>query len=57
MRGAREAERLRQRLEEIRSQNYGDPESAHLEADRALLEFIDDREVEKAYDRIEKWYA
>jgi len=33
------------------------PESAHVKADEALLEYIGDEEVTKAFDSIDKWYA
>lgn len=35
----------------------GDLESAHLEADRALLNYIGDTEITEAFDAIGKWYA
>jgi len=47
--------RLLARLKEC--QQNGDHESAHCEADDALLEFINDDEVTKAFNAIEKWYA
>jgi hypothetical protein len=34
-----------------------DPESAHAEADDALLDFIDDEEISKLYGEITKWYG
>jgi hypothetical protein len=34
-----------------------DPEDAHYEADRALLAFIADDAVTKAFEAIDKWYA
>lgn len=34
-----------------------DVEHDHAEADDLLIEYINDPEIEKAYDRIEKWYA
>lgn len=34
-----------------------DIESGHIEADKLLLEYIDDREVNEAFDSVEKWYA
>lgn len=37
--------------------NNGDMESNHIAADEALLEFINDKEIEEAYEDIEKWYA
>jgi recombinational DNA repair protein (RecF pathway) len=35
---------------------YG-PEEAHLKADIALLEYINNQEVTDAFDSIEKWYS
>lgn len=35
----------------------GDSEIAHIKADRALIQYIDDPEIKAAYDAIEKWYA
>jgi hypothetical protein len=35
----------------------GDKEAAHVEADNALIEFINDDEVKSAYDGITKRYA
>jgi hypothetical protein len=42
----------------------GDPEAAHSEADRLLVQFAEEHagglnpgEIETAYDEIEKWYA
>lgn len=37
--------------------NNKDQEEAHMKADMALLNFIFDEEVLKAYDKIPKWYA
>ena len=34
-----------------------DPESAHVKADVLLLLYIDDPEVTKAFEAIDKWYA
>lgn len=35
----------------------GDPEASHSEADKALLDYIGDKEVTKLFDDIKKWYA
>lgn len=43
------------RLEKL--QKSGDQESTHLEADRLLLEYINEQEVIDAYEGIDKWYA
>lgn len=32
-------------------------EQAHLDADAAVLQYIDDTEVNQAFDDIEKWYS
>jgi hypothetical protein len=32
-------------------------EYAHYDADQALLEFINDDEITKAFNAIKKWYA
>ena len=42
-------------LDEIRAE--GDPEGGHIEADNALLAYIDDIEVTAAFKAIGKWYA
>ena len=34
-----------------------DAEACHLEADRALLDYINDPEVTALYGQAEKWYA
>lgn len=34
-----------------------DIEVAHIRADEALLNFIDDSEVADAYDALTRWYA
>ncbi len=38
-------------------QNGGDEESDHARADNLLLEYINDEEVDEAFDKIEKWYS
>jgi hypothetical protein len=43
------------RLKEL--QGYSDLEDAHIHADSALLEYIGDDEITKAFRDIEKWYA
>lgn len=48
---------LIKKLHEIYASPEGDYEEMHVEADTALIEFIDDKEITKAYDRIGKWYA
>ena len=34
-----------------------DPEERHIEADEALLTFINDPDVSAAFHEIDKWYA
>ncbi|HYE58042.1 MAG TPA: hypothetical protein VD948_06035 [Rhodothermales bacterium] len=50
----RRAELLRQlrALAEV-----GDPEYAHSEADKLLVAYVNDAEIEAAYNAVEKWYA
>lgn len=38
-------------------EKYGDPEMAHVEADKAIIEYINDKEIKEAFDDITKWYA
>lgn len=45
------------RLQAIEENLGNDEEVAHLEADSALLEYINDSDVTNAYDQIGKWYA
>lgn len=46
-------------LETLRSYHGTDidQEGAHVRADEALLEYIDDPEITEAFEAIEKWYA
>ncbi|MBI2623082.1 MAG: hypothetical protein HYW65_00690 [Candidatus Liptonbacteria bacterium] len=59
-------EQLIERLQELAGSTEGwseqnhkgeSPESAHVKADRALLEYIGDEEVTKVFDSVDKWYA
>lgn len=34
-----------------------DMESSHLQADEALLEYINDPKITEAFQEIEKWYS
>lgn len=34
-----------------------DPELAHSEADEVLIRLVNDRDVEKAFDEVPKWYS
>jgi len=50
-------EKLVERLREINQTISGDPEIAHIKADEALLDYINDNAVKAAYGEIGKWYA
>lgn len=47
---------LIQRLQKL-AEPPSDPEEAHVQADEALLEYINDPRVTEAFEAIEKWYA
>jgi hypothetical protein len=36
---------------------HTDTEQVHVDADRALLEYIADQEITDAFDEVGKWYA
>lgn len=44
------------RLQELEG-DYGDMEASHAEADELLLQYINDPEIEKAFEEVPKWYA
>lgn len=46
---------LIEKLESLQSSK--DTEAAHGDADDALIEFINDEEVKKEWEAIDKWYA
>jgi len=48
-------QKLLGRLEELAQ--YGDTEHSHIEADKALLDYINDKEIGEAFDNVKKWYA
>lgn len=48
-------EALLKKLKEFKA--LGDTEAAHGYADDALIEYINDKEITKAYESIDKWYA
>ena len=50
-------ELLASKLRKINFTSSGDTEADHGKADDLLLGFINDAEVNKAYDSIDKWYA
>lgn len=41
----------------LKNCNSGDEEIDHVNADRTLLEYINDEEVTKTFHDIDKWYA
>lgn len=41
----------------ISTDNNGDEEENHQEADKLLLKFINEEEITKAFNDIRKWYA
>lgn len=49
-------EKLIEELNKIAKNAY-DEESDHSQADKLLLEFINNEEVTKAFNSIDKWYA
>jgi hypothetical protein len=44
-------------LTQLRELNNDEPECSHAKADRLLIEFIDDAEVEHAFNSLTRWYA
>lgn len=38
-------------------QELGEVETAHVKADRALIAFIEDDDIEEAYQNVDKWYS
>ena len=40
-----------------RKGDTGDLELAHIEADEALLDYINDKEIAAAFHDIDRWYA
>jgi len=53
-RGERKKELLKILKRALRSM---DQESAHVDADEAIIKFINDPEISEAYYAIPKWYA
>lgn len=49
--------KLCERLKSISKVANSDPEKAHFEADKLLLEFIDDYEIQTLFESIKKYYA
>lgn len=48
-------EKLLRQLEELSKSD--DTEASHVDADRLILNYLDDEEIKKAYDKIKKWYS
>lgn len=44
-------------LESLRLARLDDPETGHMRADDALLDYIDDAEIRRAYEEIIKCYS
>ena len=49
-------EELLEELKEL-SELKHDPEVAHSEADEAIINYINDPEIEQAFEEVPKWYA
>lgn len=45
------------RLRQINNEHKGDEETIHKEADKALLEYINNKQVEAMFWACDKWYA
>ena len=45
------------KLKELRELNVKDPEVSHARADEALLAYISDEEIARAFCDLERWYA
>lgn len=50
-------EELLQKLLDIAKEGRCDEENDHVDADKLLLQFINDESVTAAFDSIKKWYA
>lgn len=44
-------------LKEFKKLRKFDTETAHFKADELLLQYINDTEITKVFDKLEKWYA
>ena len=47
---------LIERLKEL-SKDSADLEASHAEADELLLSYVNDKEIEQAFEEVPKWYA
>ena len=52
-----EKEVLIKKLKKLSSDKNGDYETTHYRADRLLIQYINDKEIEEAYDNVGKWYS
>lgn len=50
-------EELIEKLKELKQRNEREAEGTHIEADELLLKFINDPDVSKAFEDLERWYA
>ena len=50
-------EKLIKKLELCKDLGNADIEAAHFNADEALLDYLNDKEIIKAYSEVPKWYA
>lgn len=41
----------------LREQKHADPETGHMVADQALLDYIADDDIRSAFEGLPKWYA
>jgi hypothetical protein len=48
---------LKAKLETIRDRSSSDPEADHVDADVAVLEYIDDEEITALFEELAVWYA
>ena len=44
-------------LETFKELEEADPELAHSEADELLLRYINDKDIEEAFEEVPRWYA
>lgn len=48
-------ERLLKQLEKLSKSD--DTETAHADADKLILNYLDDSDIKAAYEKIKKWYS
>ena len=44
-------------LKKINIDDRGDTESCHIRKDKALLDYINDKNIESEFNKGERWYA